>query len=736
MKTHRIFFGAVVSLLPAAMLMATPRVVLRVPPPARYGIEDLWKATVISDTACDAWFEGFVYEAEHGQVFHATTKPFPLTRGTRVYGYRDVRIDQTQTASGYEAFVTRTGQLPQGRYRFKLLLMPFGVGDSFGFEPRPAGPPRLISPPHGAKLDGLYPDFVWTAPTPAPGGPVTYKLQLYEVLPGQTPDEAVNSNPPWFEQNGINSTRLRYPMRARRLDAEKEYAWQVSAVPGPGAALAVSETRGFKRRLAAMMSSALLEAVTVTRRVERVRTHFKVFLDVKVHADVKDLKIQVWNTGFQCIPPTDAEGANIAATSHADTRTKWWANLGDRSDGATFTQSYHAVPILVPGMLWFEWYSLCDSTVVTYTRNGKNYVRRPKLLISPSGDVEAAVEAADFIVVTCPERLYPAYDHDDVNYLLRFCGQLARKKDGVIGFIGPATTAPQLKTALRGDGEWGRLLAPSFRTLGGGYVLLVGEDNIVPAWDVSGLNIPWSGGSVTTQVRLSDFPYSDCTGDWIVDLKVGRAIGRSAIELSQVVASAVAFGTTAKPSPACLVSGFDGSNPVSQVDFLAAAAAGAVSLGGKGVTAAAAHIGLLPQDQKLGALQTAVQGRRLVSFFGHGNVNVWGSVIASWDVGSLSYTGGTWVTAFSCLTGCYADDNAICRAFTNKAGTLGYLGATEVSAHPINNWLQSIGFWDHCQANGWSPGGALFDVKYLYCLFGDKYGKLTVYEYNLYGCPK
>jgi hypothetical protein len=351
------------------------------------------------------------------------------------------------------------------------------------------------------------------------------------------------------------------------------------------------------------------------------------------------------------------------------------------------------------------------------------------------GEVEAAFRAADFVIVTCPERLYPAYDHDDVHYLLRYCGQLARKKNGVLGYAEAATTGPALKATLRGDGEWGSLLAPSFRTLGGGSVLLVGEDNIVPTWDVSGLHVEWSGGSVTTLVRLSDFPYSDCTGDWIVDLKVGRAIGRSAIELSRVVSSAVSFATTAKPSPACLVSGYD-SRPEVLVSFLTATDGGVGSLGNKGVTAAAAHIGVLPSEQRLAALQSAVQGRKLISYTGHGNVNVWGDVIASWDVGSLSYAGGTWVTAFSCLTGCYAEDNAICRAFTNKSGTLGYLGSTEVSAVSINSYLQSSWFWDFEQIYGWSPGGALFGMKYAYCIFGDAYGKLTVYEYNLYGCPK
>jgi hypothetical protein len=204
-------------MMPVAMLMATPRVRLIKPPPGRYGIEDLWKATVISDTACDAWFEGFVFEETRGQVFHATTKPFPLSRGTKVYGYRDVRINQTQTEPGYEAFVTRSGTLPNGKYRFKLILVPFGVGDSFGFEVKPMGPPRLISPRDGDTIRAPYPQFIWTPPNPKPTGLVTYELKLVEVMTGQTLEEALRANPPWFIKSGIVTTSLRYPVSARPL---------------------------------------------------------------------------------------------------------------------------------------------------------------------------------------------------------------------------------------------------------------------------------------------------------------------------------------------------------------------------------------------------------------------------------------------------------------------------------------------------------------------------------------
>jgi hypothetical protein len=215
--------------MPVATLLATPRVVLHVPPPGRYGIEDLWKATVISDTACDAWFEGFVYEETHGQVFHATTKPFRLTLGSKVYGYRSVTIDKTETASGYEMFVTRSGALPDGKYRFRLILVPFGVGDSNGFKVKPMGPPRLILPHNRDTLTDKYPLFVWTPPMPRPSGPLAYDLKLVEVLPGQIPEEAIRSNRPWFEQKGITATQLRYPASARAL--ARPVAIPVGAAP-------------------------------------------------------------------------------------------------------------------------------------------------------------------------------------------------------------------------------------------------------------------------------------------------------------------------------------------------------------------------------------------------------------------------------------------------------------------------------------------------------------------------
>jgi hypothetical protein len=187
------------------------------------------------------FFEGFVYAAGKGQVFHATTKPFDLQRGTKVYGYRDVMIDRTQTAPGYEVFVTRSGQLPAGSYRFRLILQPLGVGDSFSFEQRPMAPPRLISPVEGATVVDPRPVFSWTTPNPVPKSPVTYKLRVYQILDGQTSKEAVVANRPWFEQTGIRAMSLTYPASGRALAGK--HAWVVEALwDGVGA---TSEVREF-----------------------------------------------------------------------------------------------------------------------------------------------------------------------------------------------------------------------------------------------------------------------------------------------------------------------------------------------------------------------------------------------------------------------------------------------------------------------------------------------------------
>ncbi|MEO0079688.1 MAG: C25 family cysteine peptidase [candidate division WOR-3 bacterium] len=733
----------------AASISARVIVQLHMPAPGQLQYENLWWVDLNNQdgtTYRNVWLHGEIHEEKKGLVYRANSNQFDLRPGKTTKRLKDITLRDQWHQQGYEVFYLRSGTIPEGNYTYIVTLMPDLGGDTGRFVARKPAPPKLLAPPEGAKLWGINPVmFKWTSVFPPEVYPtfpqeVKYTVRIVEILPGQTKEEALSSNQPWFEHTLTNLTYLTYPTWAKSFEENKEYAWEV--VVRVGNLTLVSEKRKFTRVHITKKPMELL-CLTVERRVERKANYFKVFLDVKVFEDIEDLTIQVWNRWFQCIPPTDAGSADIVATNSAGTRTRWQKNVGKRSKGATFTLEFHAVPILWSeenGWWWNEPYCLCDSVVITYKWQGKNYVRQPDLSFHPYQEVDAAIKAADFIIVTCPKKLYSAYDDNEVHELLRWCGQLARKKTGVLGYILPTTSAGQLKSMLNRGGFWDKLLSPAFRSYGGtwsgGYVFLVGEHNIVPSWNAYGMYIQWSNGPPTFEVRLTDFPYSDCTGDWIVDLVVGRAIGRSGKELSQLVSSAVKYPLII-PGMVGLTSGYD-SDPKVLEKFQSSTNEGANTLLTKlGVPASAEHIGVLPPGQKLLKMRSLCSAKSIVSFCGHGNVNVWGDVIAAWDVGSLPHSHtGLWVTAFACLTGNYEDSNAISRAFTKLPGTLGYIGSTEVSAGPICRRLQSCWFWEMWKAHNWCIGDVVFEMRYWYYPGESEYERLAALEYNLYGCPK
>jgi hypothetical protein len=248
MKIHRTIIGALLALMPLAVLTAAPYIQqVSVPPPGRYGIADLWKVTLNNpdNQAYEVWLEGTITEATRGQVFWAKTDSFPLLPGPRTLGYADIQsigIAQDSYASGYKEFALRTGGLPPGDYTFTVKLEP-----SFGTKPvrfivRPMGPPRLISPRNGDTVGTRTPQFIWTPSSPAPKG-VTYELKLVQRMPNQTPEEAMRANPPWWIKTRITSTSLTYPNSARPLDTAS-YAWQVMA-HAADSSVATSATQSF-----------------------------------------------------------------------------------------------------------------------------------------------------------------------------------------------------------------------------------------------------------------------------------------------------------------------------------------------------------------------------------------------------------------------------------------------------------------------------------------------------------
>lgn len=130
-----------------------------------------------------------------------------------------------------------TGLLPEGDYVLTVeplldeenTLIPTLPGVAF-FTVRYAEPPLLLSPLDGSSLTTQLPVFSWTpvAGTP-PGSMMEYELLITEVLPGQAPHQALESNRELVRDVLIGQTSFVYTFEQLPLEKGKTYVWQVRA---------------------------------------------------------------------------------------------------------------------------------------------------------------------------------------------------------------------------------------------------------------------------------------------------------------------------------------------------------------------------------------------------------------------------------------------------------------------------------------------------------------------------
>ena len=175
-------------------------------------------------------------EARKGPLFRGNSNEFESPPGRERITARDIReIRDEWYLEEDKQFILRTGTVPAGSYDACLYLMDASTGQELTqqcihIEVRPAAPPRLISPRSGKGLETGRPIFTWTKPAPVPFDQrVLYKFKIVEVYKGQTKEEAIRANPAWYEEDGISRTSFQYPLRAKDLDPDRQYAWQVQA---------------------------------------------------------------------------------------------------------------------------------------------------------------------------------------------------------------------------------------------------------------------------------------------------------------------------------------------------------------------------------------------------------------------------------------------------------------------------------------------------------------------------
>jgi len=210
---------------------------IHLPPPNQLGIEDLWSLDITNNSGEPrmVYLRGEITESRE-DLFRASTNEFQSPTGRLRVKSRDIKeLRDEFYREEDKSFILRTGTVPAGNYTACLYLIDAASGreltqQCINILVRPASPPRLISPKAGKGLKIKRPTFTWTKPAPVPAQErVLYKFKVVEIYKGQSKEEAMKSNPAWYQEDKINKTSFLYPLRARDLDSEKRYAWQVQA---------------------------------------------------------------------------------------------------------------------------------------------------------------------------------------------------------------------------------------------------------------------------------------------------------------------------------------------------------------------------------------------------------------------------------------------------------------------------------------------------------------------------
>ncbi len=554
--------------------------------------------------------EGEAVSREHGEIVSGQsaniifTGPQTIQRDNRDFlNYRNIEYSER-----YAEQLTRTGRLLEGIYTLNMKLVKVNTGvvvaeGSCIFYILSFSPPALVTPESGDTIFIATPTFQWTPATSHPGFTVRYHLKICEMSSGQTPQVAIN-NIAHHEQVIDNATTFIYPNTARPLEANKIYVWQVQArdrndIP-IGENEGKSETWRFQKAeilsYHPVMHLMYRPRIEITRTVNRINNYFEVILEIANQDTLtfRDLTIYSMNLGFQGRPYCWMRKRNADGTwpewhgyLHVGTITnnregnkfQWQGRISRLEPDSVLQIKYHLSPVLFSVSESPREYTICDSFRITLRVQDREYLIRPaRMRYTNAVEVNNAFHAADYLIVTCPSKLCDHNPSTDtlvsadtvVNRLLGTMAELAELKKGVLGYIPHSWDEGNLKREISPGQRWATSMCPGWAE-GNGYLLIVGETEIVPSFEVS-CHIHFGGNGrcpicgarnvdAVTRIRITDYPYADTRGDAKPELKVGRIIGENARELLDPINASinVSLGRLIfDRSRALLVSGYEG----------------------------------------------------------------------------------------------------------------------------------------------------------------------------------
>lgn len=299
----------------------------------------------------------------------------------------------------------------------------------------------------------------------------------------------------------------------------------------------------------------------VTRTVTRQNQLFKVNVSIS-NAATATQSANITSffdnaVGFQVVNQ-NFESWQVTANTDDEGRVSYAQIILDPEQalnpGETVGFYYYLVPVLYRSIQNHPYSIGGLSSTIIYDIAGQpksKQVNVPANMIqdadAPNGQSQVASSTArafassDYLIITDPNRLFELYNQNDVNTLLGNMARLATLKQGVLAYWESDVYNKDILNALLQDNsQWANRLHPNFETRGNGYVLIVGETEIIPAYVTGPYSLYWTGEDPDDyNVRDSDNPYAHTDGNGAPDLVLGRIIGNSASALNQGVMNSI-----------------------------------------------------------------------------------------------------------------------------------------------------------------------------------------------------
>jgi hypothetical protein len=313
-----------------------------------------------------------------------------------------------------------------------------------------------------------------------------------------------------------------------------------------------------------------------------------------------------------------------------------------------------------------------------------------------------SLKSSDYLIITDPKRLVWYNNVDETNKLLSVSAQLAKLKQGALGYALYPLKSYDIRNLIKFGGPWSNVLKNGW--LSNGYLLIVGETEIIPNWYKVAGTLETDHGDYTFK-GFTDYPYASTFGEETKpELSVARVLGNNAAELRKVIQNSINTylgipGFKFDRSQALLASGYPatiGGWPGSGMDFMGEVNSASMAIFSKNPISVNMNLNTpdfnryvqpgvnaqLDYQKTHDAIRddffSVTPDRDIIFLAGHGNWNLWDVIDINDLMNAKNPFGSTCPVVFvsACKTGSYVGVFGMAEAFLHMGAGV-YLGCVE-----------------------------------------------------------